>query len=540
MLLKVLCKSSPWGKLFTTKTLLIMKLTAIILLSACLTTSAKVHSQRVTLSLQNASMETVFQEIKKQTGYDFLYGSKMLQVAKPVSINVKNASLEQVLEKCFKDQPLTYNLVDRTIIVKPKTTDPNINPGDINEPPPPIDVEGKVTNENGEPVEGASISIKGTNRGTTTDANGNFTLQVPDGGGVLVISYVGYQTIEIPVSKATTAIKIVLKQAEAKVEEVVVIGYGTQRKTNLTGAIATIPSSAYKDQPVVSVSSALQGRASGVAVNSASGAPGGVVKVRIRGTNSINSSNDPLFVVDGVALGSVSFQDININDIESMEVLKDASATAIYGSRGANGVILITTKRGKADKMSIEFNTFVSANKIKKYDLLDPVAYAEQANHISGISVFPNPASLAGTGTDWQDQVYQAGITQNYQLSLAGGTEKARYYFSGYYVGQSGIVTNTSQDKIALRANIDSKISDKLSVGVNLFLTHIKSQNNGDLGSKGSPVFSSLSWAPTEPVYDDPATGQYNRYAISPIWSNPYMIAQESDYDGFSNSVVVK
>jgi TonB-linked SusC/RagA family outer membrane protein len=330
-----------------------------------------------------------------------------------------------------------------------------------------------------------------------------------------------------------------LQAAAQNLTDVVVIGYGTQRKTNITGSIATVPASAYKDQPVVNVSSALQGRAAGVSVNSASGAPGGVTKIRIRGANSINSSNDPLFVVDGVALGSISFQDINVNDIESMEVLKDASATAIYGSRGANGVIIITTKSGKAGKMVLNAAGFVTANNMQKYDLLDPVAYAEQANHIAGVDVLPNPPSYAGKGTDWQDQVFRTGYTQNYQVSLAGGTDKSRYYVSGYYVDQSGIVVNTSQQKIALRSNIDSKISNKVSVGLNLFLTNIQSKNNGDMGSKASPVTSSLTWSPTEPVYDDPATGQYNRYAISPIGPNPYMIAQESDYEGKSNTAVV-
>jgi TonB-linked SusC/RagA family outer membrane protein len=261
--------------------------------------------------------------------------------------------------------------------------------------------------------------------------------------------------------------------------------------------------------------------------------------VRIRGANSINSSNDPLFVVDGVSLGSISFQDLNVNDIESMEVLKDASATAIYGSRGANGVILITTKSGKSGKGNVELNTFVSFNQIKKYDLLDPVGYAEQANHISGSDVYPNPASLAGTGTDWQDQLYQTGITQNYQLSLSGGTEKSKYYVSGYFVDQTGVIVNTEQRKFAVRSNLSTKLSDKFSVGLNVFLTNIKSHNNGDLGGKGNPVTATLAWAPTASVYDDPETKAYTRYTNSPIWANPYMIAKETNYDGYSNSAVV-
>jgi len=399
-------------------------------------------------------------------------------------------------------------------------------------------VTGKVSSDSsGAPLEGVTVSLKEGKAVTLTTKDGSFRINVPE-NATLVFSYIGYSNKEVPVN-GQTFVQVQLQNGTQNLQDVVVIGYGTQKKSNVTGSIATISSSAYKDQPVVNVSSALQGRASGVSVNSASGAPGGVVKIRIRGANSINSSNDPLFVVDGVALGSVSFQDINVNDIESMEVLKDASATAIYGSRGANGVIIITTKSGKAGKMVLNANGFVTASGIKKYDLLGPVAYAEQANYIAGTDVLPNPQSYAGKGTDWQDQVFRTGYTQNYQLSLAGGTEKSRYYISGYYVNQSGIVVNTNQQKIALRSNIDSKLSKKVSIGLNMFLTNIQSKNNGDLGSKASPVTSSLTWAPTEPVYDDQAAGAYNRYAISPIGPNPYMIAKESDNEGKSNTAVV-
>lgn len=399
-------------------------------------------------------------------------------------------------------------------------------------------ISGKVSaDSSGNPLQGVTISVKGGKTATQTTAEGGFQITAP-ADAVLVFSSIGYSNKEVPVN-GQSYLDVQLQAVAQNLQDVVVIGYGTQRKTNVTGAIATVSPSSYKNQPVTTVSSALQGRATGVSVSSASGAPGGVTKVRIRGSNSINSSNDPLFVVDGVALGSISFQDINVNDIESMEVLKDASATAIYGSRGANGVIIITTKSGKAGKMVVNANGFVTANDIGKYDLLDPVAYAQQANHIAGTDVLPNPESYAGKGTDWQDQVFRTGYTQNYQVSLAGGTDKSRYYLSGYYVKQSGIVVNTSQQKIALRSNIDSKLGKKVSVGLNMFLTNIQSKNNGDMGSKASPVTSSLTWSPTEPVYDDPATGEYNRYAISPIGPNPYMIAQESDYEGKSNTAVV-
>ncbi|MVT12577.1 SusC/RagA family TonB-linked outer membrane protein [Chitinophaga tropicalis] len=383
---------------------------------------------------------------------------------------------------------------------------------------------------------GVIVYIKGTSVNTQTDNNGRFTINAP-AGAVLSFSLMGYGSKEVPVNNRNT-INVQLESTTQGLGEVVVVGYGTQRRKDLTGAISSLNAAVYKDQPVLNASSALQGRVAGVSVANSSGAPGGAVKIRIRGANSINASNDPLYVIDGVALSSISIQDINVNDIESMEVLKDASATAIYGSRGANGVIIITTKSGKAGLMHIEYNGFLSSNSpMKKYKLLDAVSYAEQANHIAGASVFADPSSYAGKTTDWQDMVLHNGVTQNHQLSISGGTEKSRYYISGYYVNQSGLLLNTKQEKFALRANIDSKISNKISIGLGIFAGHSNSHNNGDIGGKGNPVMSALAWAPTEPVYDSGT--QYNRFAISPIWANPYMTIKERNSDASSNSAVL-
>ena len=402
-----------------------------------------------------------------------------------------------------------------------------------------IFVTGKVTDPEGNPLPGVTIAVKGTQQGTSTNEKGNFGIDVSNKKTTLVFSFIGSLTKEINVG-SQTVINVELSPSANSLNAVVVVGYGTQRKSDITGAVSSVSASSYKDQPVVSVASALQGRASGVTINTSSGAPGGAVKVRIRGANSINSNNEPLYVVDGVALGSTGLQDINVNDIASMEVLKDASATAIYGSRGANGVILITTKSGQPGKTVTNYNTFLSINTLpKKYNLLNPSGYAELVNHIDGTNTYSNLDSLAGTGTDWQDMLYQKGITQNHQLSLSGGTEKSRYYLSGYYVDESGIIVNTSQKKFALRSNMDTKINDKISVGLNIFVTHIESHNNGDLGGIGNPVISTLVWPSTAPVYLDKKNGQYNRSVPAPIYYNPYMMAKERDNDGFSNSAIV-
>ncbi len=396
-------------------------------------------------------------------------------------------------------------------------------------------VSGKVSS-GGAGLPGVIVYVKGGSVNTQTDSSGRYTINAP-AGAVLSFSLMGYTGREVPVNNRST-INVQLESATQGLGEVVVVGYGTQRRKDLTGAISSINAAAYKDQPVLNASSALQGRVAGVSVANSSGAPGGAVKIRIRGANSINASNDPLYVIDGVALSSIGIQDINVNDIASMEVLKDASATAIYGSRGANGVIIITTKSGQSGAMHIEYNGFLSSNKpMKKYQLLDAVGYAEQANHIAGSAVFPNPASYAGKTTDWQDLIFHTGVTQNHQLSISGGTEKSRYYISGYYVNQSGLLQNTGQEKFALRANLDSKLSNKVSIGLGIFAGHTNSHNNGDIGGKGNPVTAALAWAPTEPVYDSGSV--YNRFAISPIWSNPYMTIKERNSDNSANSAVV-
>ena len=396
-------------------------------------------------------------------------------------------------------------------------------------------VSGKVS-AGDTALSGVVVYIKGTSVNTQTDGNGRFTVNAP-AGATLSFSLMGYGSKEVPVGNRSV-INVQLESVTQGLGEVVVVGYGTQKRKDLTGAISSLNATVYKDQPVLNASAALQGRVAGVSVANSSGAPGGAVKIRIRGANSINASNDPLYVIDGVALSSISIQDINVNDIASMDVLKDASATAIYGSRGANGVIIITTKNGKAGTMHIEYNGFLSSNKpMKKYDLLDAVGYAQQANHIAGSSVFADPSSYAGKGTDWQDLIFHNGITQNHQLSVSGGTDKSRYYISGYYVNQSGLLVNTSQEKFALRANLDSKLSNRVSIGLGIFAAHSNSNNNGDIGGKGNPVTAALAWAPTEPVYDSGA--QYNRFAISPIWSNPYMTIRERNSVTSSNSAVL-
>lgn len=394
-------------------------------------------------------------------------------------------------------------------------------------------ITGKVTGPDQQPLEGATVVVKGIGHGASTLKDGSFVINVPENGKTLIFSFTGMETLEFPLMDRT-AVQVRLKGKVSRLEDIVVIGYGTQKRRDLTGAVSTLSSQAYKEQPVLNASSAIQGRVAGVSVTNNSGAPGGSVKIRIRGSNSINGGNDPLYVVDGVALASTGLGDLNVNDIASMEVLKDASATAVYGSRGANGVVLITTKSGSSGVPRIEYNGFGSFNRpMKKYALMDPVTYAKIANLTSGVNTFPDPQSFAGKGTDWQSMILDNSSSQSHELSVTGGKEGIRYYVSGFYIDQQGLLVNSHQKRFGFRSNLDVKLTNRLDFGVNVYVARINSHNNGDMGSKGNPVTGALTWAPTEPVYKSP--GEYNRFGISPIWSNPYMIIKESNNDNFGN-----
>jgi len=486
-------------------------------------------AQSVTISGSNIPLQQVFKQINKQTGLDFVYDMQVIRKAGKVDLHVKNMAVTDVLRICFAGQPYSFAQMGGTIVIREKA--PEADKGDV---PAPLfaKIKGKVTDEKGGPLAAVTVANVTNGKKVASNDTGEFDID-GNAGDVLEFSSIGYRTQKINIASANEFITV--SMAISVVEsEVVVVGYGTQRRGDLTGSVASLSSKSFKDQPVVNASSALQGRVAGVAVTNNSGAPGGSVKIRIRGANSINANNDPLYVVDGIALSSLGLADLNVGDIESMEVLKDASATAVYGSRGANGVIIITTKAGKTGAPKVEYNSFLSFNKpMKKYDLMDAVTYAKMANTTAGTSVFPDPQSFAGKSTDWQDLIFANSTTQSHQLSISGGKDNTKYYVSGFYIDQGGLLVNSNQKRFGLRSNLDIKLTSRIDFGLNLYAARINSHNNRDTGSKGNPVTAALTWAPTEPVYDAP--GQYNRFGISPIWSNPYMTIKERNADNFSN-----
>ena len=381
-----------------------------------------------------------------------------------------------------------------------------------------ISVTGTVVDQNGEPLMGVNVIEKGTTNGTMTDMDGRFTLSVP-GKATLQISYIGYTTEEIVVNNQTK-LNVTLKEDSQNLDELVVVGYGVVRKADLAGSVAVLDSKSFKDQPIVQVSDALQGRVSGVQVQN-SGVPGGTVKIRVRGSGSINRSNDPLYVIDGIVRES-GLTGLNPEDIQSMQVLKDASSTAIYGSRGANGVVLITTKTGKANTREITLDAKVGIGTIaKRYETLSPYEFATlyntyRANTFSHeqLSAFQNGTA----GTDWQDEIYQTGITQDYKLTFSGGSDKTQYLVSGNYVGQDGVVIENKNERFQARANITSQVTDWLHVTADVNASH-NIRHSGDFSAgKGNIINVAMNYAPVLGILNE--DGTYTRDQYSALTQN--------------------
>ncbi|WP_298045002.1 TonB-dependent receptor [uncultured Bacteroides sp.] len=388
-------------------------------------------------------------------------------------------------------------------------------------------IKGVINDEQGETIIGASVIIKGEDTGTTSDMDGRFTLEAPE-GAILVISYIGYHTQEVKVRKRSL-LRVVLKEDNQLLDEVVVVGYGTVKKSDLTGAVSGVSNRQYKNQPVQRVENILQGRTPGVEVTATSGMPGASMKVRVRGTTSINKSSDPLYVIDGI-ISSSGLDGINPSDIQSMEILKDASSTAIYGSRGSNGVILITTKQGSEGKAQVTFDASVGLSTVRKqYDLLSAYEYATALNDIRGsstISAEDLEAYKNGTkGINWTDLLTRTGITQDYRLAISGGNEKVKYLISGNVLDQEAITIMSDYKRYGIRANIDSEVKPWLTISAKLNASSLHKHNEG-----GANWLHVTNFSPTMEL-KDPETGVYNTDPYNMIGSSPYgeMIVNNSD-----------
>ncbi|RIV27261.1 TonB-dependent receptor [Fibrisoma montanum] len=410
-------------------------------------------------------------------------------------------------------------------------------------------VSGKVTGAgDGIALPGTTISLKGTTTGTTTDASGMYRINVPATGGTLVFSSVGYQSQEVAIN-GQSVIDINLAADERQLNEVVVVGYGTVKKSDLTGSLAQVKAKEINAFPATNVLQALSGRAPGVQVIQNTGAPGAAVSVRIRGTNSVQGSNEPLYVIDGFPTSGSNPTIINNSDIESIEILKDASATAIYGSRGANGVVLITTRQGKAGKMQVDYEGTYSVQTLrKKLDLMNAKEYATfyniQATNDKVTPYFTQAQiDSFGEGFDWQNLVFRRAPMQTHNLTISGGSEKTRFSVGASIFDQEGIIIGSDYKRYSLRANVSTDISRKFNLTYGSTLTKIKTsrQNNGGGNRGGSLISAAISAPPTLTPYNDDGTYRVLATAypfISNVIINPLNYVNEQFDDIDANRVL--
>lgn len=381
-------------------------------------------------------------------------------------------------------------------------------------------ISGRIVDSTGEPLIGVNILEKGTSNGTITDFDGKFTLNVSP-NSTLVISYIGYKEQEIKVTNQTS-FNITLHEDTETLDEVVVIGYGAVKKADLAGSVSVMDNKAFRDQPITQASDALQGRMSGVNVVS-DGIPGGSVKIRVRGSNSINKSNDPLYVVDGIVRES-GLEGINPEDIQSMQVLKDASSTAIYGSRGANGVVIITTKSGVKGQSSITFDATVGiSNATRLPKMMDTKSYAQALVDYAGVNQVEVQDYLNGTnpGIDWTDVMFRTGVTQNYKLVLSKGKEDIQTYISANYMKNDGILEKSSYERYSAKANVKASIKKWLDVTLDINASRGISTGIGGLEMSGyNPLWIAFNSSPTMTMKDE--NGNYN--------NDPYCTIQENAY----------
>lgn len=485
------------------KLIVLLAAIALFQLSA---TESYAQNTKITLSLKNSTLIEAIKQIEKQTDFVFFYNNAEVDLNKTVNIQINNGNIKEFLNKELAGY--NYRIENNKIVLTPNVTQQNTK------------IKGKVTDSSGVPIIGANVTESGTSNGTITDVDGAFTLDVK-AGAQLKISYIGYLSKMVLVDNKTF-FSIQLSEDTQTLDEVVVVGYGTVRKADLSGSISVLDGKSFKDQPITQVTDAIQGRMSGVQVENSS-VPGGSVKIRVRGSNSINRSNEPLYVVDGIVRES-GLNGINSDDIQSIQVLKDASSTAIYGSRGSNGVVLVTTKTGNSNQRIISFDAQLSSATVyKTYNILSPFEYATAYREIKNPNAFTDDQMNAyknGTaGIDWQDEIFRTGTTQNYKLAISNGNKDAQYYISANYMGQDGIVDYSSNKRYQVRANITSDLTKWLHVTADVNASHSIRKGSSYEASKSNPLWIALNYSPTMEMMDD--KGNYNKDIFNSIASNP-------------------
>ena len=483
--------------------LLCVKLTTAILLFALLHVSAAVHSQeKINLNVKNVSFDKLFDLLEKKSTYTFLYNNQAIP-SQTVDVNVKEVTVPQILSDVLKNSGLSFRILSQNLIVITPASAPHVAD---------VTVKGKVIDATGATLPGATISAKGGKGLAVTDVNGNFTVTVPE-NTVLVVTFIGYQAQEVAVD-GKTALTITLQEANGNLNEVIVTGYGTQRKKDLTGAVSVISSKDINGIPVGGVEQIMQGKAAGVSVTQNTGAPGDAISVHIRGLGTINGVS-PLYIVDGIPTTD-GINEIAPDDVESINILKDASSAAIYGARAAGGVVIITTKHGSAGKTKVSLNAYTgvqsATNLIKMANTAQYVKAYNTAATNDGRPLLSD--SLVNTLPDvnWLKAILKPAPVTNANLSVSGGNEYSNYIVSGNIFSQNGLIQNSSFNRYNLRTAINSTISKYLKIGTNVNLSYSKTRivgtsGDGYSGAAASVVRYALFRTPATPVRDP--SGQF-------------------------------
>lgn len=504
----------------------------------------------VTATFKNATLSEVLWEVQRQTDFTFVYSTEEVKNVKVEKLIVNHEKIANVLDKCLKGSGLTYTVHDGVIAIKPVS-----KVEEMAAPQQKTKLNGTVVDETGEAIIGANVIVKGTTNGCTTDLDGHFTLDVDHLPVTLMVSYIGYTRQEIKVTSVKT-IKVEMTPDNNLMDEVVITGYGTFKKSAYAGSAASVKGETLKDVPAISFKDLLQGNAPGVQFTSSSGQPGASSSLRIRGMGSFNASNSPLYVIDGVPMRSGTINTmssdagldimstINSSDIESVTVIKDAAAASLYGSRAANGVVLITTKKGKAGKPSIslkadwgssdfamDYRPIMGGEERRQYiydglvagqikkgkSEADAMAYAD--GEIDDYA----PVPWCGY-TDWDDVLFKKGNHQSYEASLSGGTDRFKYYSSLSYLKQDGIAINSGLERISGRLNVDFQATSKLKLGANVLFATVNQDVYSEGTSYSSPFYTSRNAVvPSDPIYNE--DGSWNRDLIRIGDRNPLLSA---------------
>ncbi|WP_429392991.1 TonB-dependent receptor [Mucilaginibacter lappiensis] len=470
-------------------------------------------------------MSSILTKIQKQSDYRFFYNYASIKKLGKVDLNVKDATIDQILNSII-DNKLSYKMADDNVVIISNQDDADKQ----------VIIKGKVVDKTGEPLIGVSIKLQGTNVGVTSDINGNFSINAPD-NGVLELTYIGYAKKIVPISGNQT-LTITMEALPSALNEVVVVGYGTSKKVDLTGSVASVKGADLQNQPVSSAAQALTGRASGVNIVRNDGSPGTAPSIRIRGTGTLNDAN-PLVVIDGVPTSNPdALSDINPNDIASVDILKDASASAIYGTRAANGVVLVTTKKGTYNqKLGTTVNFYNGFSNSTKYIklLTAPQLYdlkrERYANDGADIGEPWNDSYYATQRTDWQRAIMGTGHVTNGDVNIQGGNDVSNYYFSTSIYNEKGIIDKSDFKRYSLRINSEHKVKPWFKLGENVQLTYADNNGFDTQSSQTGLVFSALRFNPAIPLVNPDGTFGTSKAFANQLGdiNSPYATIQETD-----------